>query len=80
MKGNKRIQSQSSSLSPNSQDFLYGVKSHGGRLVWKAMTHRLQEKDTSSQLIQLQHIQAGIRGKNNSNLKKCNPLVTKQTV
>lgn len=43
-KKKERIQPQSSSLSPNGQDFLHGVKSHGGWLIWKAMTHSLQEK------------------------------------
>lgn len=40
----KRIQPQSSGLSPDGQDFLYGVKSHRGWLVWKAVTHSLQER------------------------------------
>lgn len=39
-----RIQPQSSSLSPDGQDFLHGVKSHRGWLVWEAMTHSLQER------------------------------------
>lgn len=40
----KRIQPQRSILSPDGQDFLHGVKSHGGWLIWEAMTHSLRER------------------------------------
>lgn len=39
-----RIQSQRSALRPHGQDFLHGVKGHGGRLMWKTMTHSLWER------------------------------------
>lgn len=40
----KRIQSQSSTLSPNGKDFLDRVECHRGRLIGEAMAHSLRIK------------------------------------